>query len=172
MNLSGQVPTLFEALEVISHTPIPLQKWQVKSSCCLCFDNHLGECAISFPLNFRPAAATPGYVVILFYPGRRETCHETPCRKSKVHYLIFVVWKVNVIPVKYRVMEETRVEKKQELNHLALNVSSLTSGWKVGKSRHHPDGAQQWQAKWTSPCSRLSEQRPCRVCAERTIAHS
>lgn len=60
---------------------------------------------------FRPAAATPGYVVILFYPGRRETCHEKPSGKSKVHYLIFLAW--NVSPVRYRVMEETRVGKKK-----------------------------------------------------------
>lgn len=65
--------------------------------------------ALFFPvqLNFRPAAATPGYVVILFYPGRRETCHEKPCGKSKVHYLIFAARNANVSPVRYRVMEES-----------------------------------------------------------------
>lgn len=69
-----QVPTLFEALEVISPA-IPVEKWQLKSCPCLCFDNHLAECAIFPPVQFtfRPAAATPGYVVILFDPGRRET---------------------------------------------------------------------------------------------------
>lgn len=61
---------------------------------------------------FRPAAATPGYVVILFYPGRRETCHEKPWGKSKVHYLIVAARNASVSPVRYRVMEETRVEKR------------------------------------------------------------
>lgn len=157
------------------YTPIPLQKCQVKS--CLCVDNHLeGGWVRYFPSSsiffFRPAAATPGYVVILFYPGRRETCHEKPCGKSKVHYLIFVASNANVSPVRYRSHGRNWSRKKREKTTLLWPFPSLTSGWKVVKSRHHSDGAAQWQAGWTSPCSRLCEQRPCRVCAERTIART
>lgn len=72
---------------------------------------------------FRPAAATPGYVVILFYPGRRETCHEKPCGKSKVHYLIFVASNANVSPVRYRSHGRNWSRKKKRKDHLALTVS-------------------------------------------------
>lgn len=84
--------------------PIPLfppPKRQVKSQGCLSWDNLLRECAIfPFQLNyyfFRPAAATPG-CLILFDPGRRQTCHEKPYGKSKVHDLIFIARNANVIP--------------------------------------------------------------------------
>lgn len=65
--------------------------------------------------------------------------------------------------------KKLELKKRREIRPPCLDVSLLTSGWKVGKRRHRSGGVQQWQAEQTSPCSRLGEQRPCRVWAERTI---
>lgn len=71
------------------YTPIPFQNVRFKVVGVSLLIITWVSALFSFQLNFRPAAATPGYV-ILFYPGRRETCHEKPYGKSKVHYLIFI----------------------------------------------------------------------------------
>lgn len=88
--------------------------WQVKSCSCLCFDNHLGECAIFFPplqSSSIFAQLPPRRAALLFYfiqdDGKR---HEKPCGKSKVHYLIFATR--NVSPLRYRVMEEMWVVRR------------------------------------------------------------
>lgn len=72
------------------------------------FNNHLVECALFLPVDcFRPAAATPG-CVILFYPARRETCHEKPYGKSKVHYLIFIARNAKGCAAVRWIMEKAR----------------------------------------------------------------
>lgn len=120
------------------------------------------------------AQLPPRRATLLFYFIQDDGKHVTKSRAGSPKFIILssLPQTLTLVRLGIGVMEETGVEKKREKTTLLWPFPSLTSGWKVVKSRHHSDGAAQWQAGWTSPCSRLCEQRPCRVCAERTIART
>lgn len=102
-----QVPTLFKALEDIFTRLLRFKSVRFKVAACLCFDNHLEECAIFLQSCVFFAQLPPRRAALLFYwiqdDGDRV-------RKSRAQSPNFIL----LSPAGGRVMEETRGWKNKK----------------------------------------------------------
>lgn len=143
--LFGQVPTLFGALEDILH-PYSFSKYQVKSWSCLSFDNHL-EWVRYFPSSWIFAQLPPRRAT-LFYFIQDDGKHVTKSRMESPKFIILssLPDTLTLVQLGIESWKKSALKLKQ-IRPPCFDVWSLTAGWKVGKSRHHSDGALQWQAE-------------------------
>lgn len=120
------------------YTPIPFQNVRLKVVGVSLLIITWGECAIFLPVEFSPSCRHAG--LRYFYFIQDDGKHVTKSRMESPKFII-----LSSLP-EMRTLVQLGIEswkkpalKKRQIRPPCFDVSSLTSGWKVGKSRHHSD---------------------------------